>query len=303
MEKKVVKIRVPASSANLGPGFDSLGVALNLYSYLTAEITQYDMLEIIITGSHAGADIPLDKTNTVYEAIEYVHNKLGLPVKGLKLTMELNSPIARGLGSSATAIAAGVYIANELLSRPLTLQGMIDIATEIEGHPDNIVPTIVGGFVVSIMEGSKVIYSEAPFPPALKFIAVIPDFELLTSKAKSVIPKELSLSDAVFNLSRSALLTAAFATNNYNIIKYAIKDKMHQDYRATLIPGMKEVMGVGESMGALGCYLSGAGPTIGAIVHKDLDKVGSSMVKTWAEFGIKSQYKLLELDRQGIVLM
>ncbi len=303
MEKKVVKIRVPASSANLGPGFDSLGVALNLYSYLTAEITQYDMLEIIITGSHAGADIPLDKTNTVYEAIEYVHNKLGLPVKGLKLTMELNSPIARGLGSSATAIAAGVYIANELLSRPLTLQGMIDIATEIEGHPDNIVPTIVGGFVVSIMEGSKVIYSEAPFPPALKFIAVIPDFELLTSKAKSVVPKELSLSDAVFNLSRSALLTAAFATNNYNIIKYAIKDKMHQDYRATLIPGMKEVMGVGESMGALGCYLSGAGPTIGAIVHKDLDKVGSSMVKTWAEFGIKSQYKLLELDRQGIVLM
>jgi homoserine kinase len=303
MENKVVKIRVPASSANLGPGFDSLGVALNLYSYLTAEITQYDMLEIIITGSHAGADIPLDKTNTVYEAIEYVHNKLGLPVKGLKLTMELNSPIARGLGSSATAIAAGVYIANELLNRPLTLQGMIDIATEIEGHPDNIVPTIVGGFVVSIMEGSKVIYSEAPFPPALKFIAVIPDFELLTSKAKSVVPKELSLSDAVFNLSRSALLTAAFSTNNYNIIKYAIKDKMHQDYRATLIPGMKEVMGVGESMGALGCYLSGAGPTIGAIVHKDLDKVGSSMVKTWAEFGIKAQYKLLELDRQGIVLM
>lgn len=303
MDNKVVKIRVPASSANLGPGFDSLGVALNLYSYLTAEITQYDMLEIIITGSHAGSDIPLDKTNTVYEAIEYVHNKLGLPVKGLKLTMELNSPIARGLGSSATAIAAGVYIANELLSRPLTLQGMIDIATEIEGHPDNIVPTIVGGFVVSIMEGNKVIYSEAPFPPALKFIAVIPDFELLTSKAKSVIPKELSLSDTVFNLSRSALLTAAFATNNYNIIKYAIKDKVHQDYRATLIPGMKEVMGVGESMGALGCYLSGAGPTIGAIVHKDLDKVGSSMVKTWAEFGIKAQYKLLELDRQGIVLM
>lgn len=303
MEPKVVKVRVPASSANLGPGFDSLGVALNLYSYLTAEITTYDMLEIIITGQHSGSDIPLDKTNTVYAAIEYVHKKLGLKVEGLRLTMDLNSPIARGLGSSATAIASGVFIANELLDRPLTMQGMIDIANEIEGHPDNVVPTLIGGYVVSVMEGNSVVYVQSPFPPALKFIAVIPDFELLTSKAKAVVPKEFSISDTIYNLSRTALLTAAFATNDYKTIKYALKDKVHQNYRASLIPGMKEVMAVGETMGALGCYLSGAGPTICAIVHKDVDKVGASMVKTWSEFGITAQYRLLDVDRQGIVLM
>lgn len=295
----MIRIRVPASTANIGPGFDTLGLALNLYSYI--EIRELDSgVRIEVEGAEK-AKIPVDAENVVYKAAEAVFHQTGSRMKGLHFRMELNSPIARGLGSSATAIVGGIVAANELLGNPLPLQEMADLATRLEGHPDNVVPTLIGGFVASVVDEGKVYYQKVNLPPDLKVVAAIPDFELLTSEAKKVIPQTLPLKDAIFNVSRAGLLVSALQNNRLDLLKVAMKDKIHQDYRAALVPGMKDVLAAATEAGAYGVALSGAGPTLMAFTSDRGATIGQAMVETWKQAGITARYLVLEPDLQGTV--
>ena len=264
MAQRTVKVTVPATSANVGAGFDSLGLALSLYNEFT--FAAADRVRITPLD---GSRIPLGPNNLVYRSARAVYDQLGLPLKGLAITQTNAIPMARGLGSSSACIVAGILGANALLGDKLTAQQMLTLATAIEGHPDNVAPALLGGFVTSVYDEGQVYTVKKDIDPDLAFAAFVPDFRLLTAKARAVLPQMVSHKDAVYNLSRAALATAAFCEGSYALLRVATKDALHQQYRLPLIEGGDEVFDLAQDLGAAGVYVSGAGPTIMAVVHKD----------------------------------
>ncbi|MCI2036173.1 MAG: homoserine kinase [Oscillospiraceae bacterium] len=257
----MIRIQVPATSANLGSGFDSLGIALNLYNQIWME--EYDSVDI---SSKDDVEIPKDKSNLIYWAAEQLYSRCGRKLPGLKIVQLNNIPIARGLGSSSACIVAGISGANRLLGSPLNRQGLIDLAAEIEGHPDNTTPAIEGGLAASAIEAGRVYSVSVPVSEKIRFVLFIPPFELKTEKARSVLPKQYSREDAVYNLSRSALMTASLFSGRLENLRVAVQDRIHQPYRASLIDHLDDVFRMSYELGSLGTYVSGAGPTIISLV-------------------------------------
>jgi len=208
---KTVTVRVPATTANCGPGFDAVGIACTLYNQLALTITKSGGVQIKNLGE--GSDLlPTDETNITYQAIQSVFTKQGYTCPGLSLTMTNTIPLARGLGSSAAAIVAGLYAANEILGSPLTKAELLDMATAFEGHPDNVAPALYGGIAISAMNNAKVETLQLLPPRPLSLVVAVPAFFLATKTARQVLPKQVSLADAVFNVSRTALMVGALAT-------------------------------------------------------------------------------------------
>jgi homoserine kinase len=291
----MLKIRIPASTANLGSGFDSLGIALNLYNYI--EIGAAPGCDI---SSSDGSEIPAGEDNLIYLSAKKVYEKAGIPFRGLKIIEENNVPFARGLGSSSACIVGGVFGANEILGRPFTKDGLLDIAAEIEGHPDNVSPALLGGFTVNSMDGKSVRYVKAEIPENLVFAAFVPPFELKTADARAVMPKEVSLKDSVFNLSRSALITASFLSGKYENFKLGCEDKLHQPYRLPLIPGGKKIIEESYKKRALAAYISGAGSTMMAIFdcgNEKAEEIAKEILSS-AEFN-GWKYFILNADNSG----
>ena len=259
-----IKVSVPATSANIGSGFDALGLAVTLYNTVTFEES-----EVLDISSADGTRIPRGESNLVYRSARVVYDQLGIPMKGLRITQKNTIPMARGLGSSSACIVAGILGANALLGNKLTRRQMLTLATSIEGHPDNVAPAMLGGFVTSVIDEGQVYSVKKEIDTELAFAAFVPDFRLLTSKARAALPAMVSHKDAVYNLSRAALATAAFCDGNYALLGVATKDVLHQQYRLPLITGGDEVFELAQDLGALAVYISGAGPTIMAVVHKD----------------------------------
>ena len=259
-----IKVSVPATSANVGSGFDALGLAVTLYNTVTFE--ESDKLDI---SAADGTRIPRGESNLVYRSARVVYDQLGIPMKGLRITQKNTIPMARGLGSSSACIVAGILGANALLGNKLTRRQMLTLATSIEGHPDNVAPAMLGGFVTSVIDEGQIYSVKKEIDTELAFAAFVPDFRLLTSKARAALPAMVSHKDAVYNLSRAALATAAFCDGNYALLDVATKDVLHQQYRLPLITGGDEVFELAQDLGALAVYISGAGPTIMAVVHKD----------------------------------
>lgn len=261
----MIKVIVPATSANIGPGFDSLGIALDIYNtYIIEEIES----GLTIEGCE---DIYADESNLTYVAMQKCFEKVGYKPKGIKIVIESDVPVSRGLGSSATCIVGGLVAANELVGGKLSKDELLALATEMEGHPDNVAPAILGGMVVSVYE-DEVYYSKIDIDSGIKFLALIPDFKLSTKKSRSILPKVIPHSDAVFNVGRVALMVSALHNGEFDLLKVAGKDKLHQQYRGTLIEGYEEILETSEKLGAKGVFLSGAGPTIlVAIDDKDVD--------------------------------
>ena len=259
----MITVTVPATSANVGAGFDSLGLAVSMYNVFTFE--EADRIQITsVDGTH----IPTGSNNLVYRSARVVYDQLGIPMKGLRITQKNTIPMARGLGSSSACIVAGILGANALLGNKLTRRQMLTLATSIEGHPDNVAPAMLGGFVTSVIDEGQVYSVKKEIDTELAFAAFVPDFRLLTSKARAALPAMVSHKDAVYNLSRAALATA-FCDGNYALLDVATKDVLHQQYRLPLITGGDEVFELAQDLGALAVYISGAGPTIMAVVHKD----------------------------------
>jgi homoserine kinase len=299
-----VTVRVPATTANIGPGFDCLGAALTLYNQFTFSELPVDSsheLEITVKGINADR-VSRNADNMVVKAMETFYSKLNRPIPKLKIDIEMDVPLARGLGSSATAIVGGLVGANELAGQPFSMQQIADLATEIEGHPDNVVPALLGGCRLSASgidrdwEVSQLSWHASVIP-----IVAIPAFELSTAAARQVLPATYSRSDVVFNMAHLGLLMQGLSTENPDWLKAALQDKVHQPYRKALIPNFDSVEAAAIAAGAYGVVISGAGPTILALSNlPSAQNVAQAMKQTGESVGIETLAIVLQLDTDGV---
>ena len=250
--------------------------------------------------------IPTDKTNIVYKAVELLYNSIGQTPSELKITIKSDIPIAKGLGSSASVIVGGLMAANELLGRPADEAALLSIATEVEGHPDNVTPAIVGGIVISSQEDDgRVVYRKLKWPSDWNIMVCVPDYELATDIARSVIPKEIPLKDAIFNLKRSAMFVQAVNSADEELMKLALTDKLHQPYRMKLVPGLSEIIeNLKHEEDVLGCVLSGAGPAVLVITKgHSQEKIKDIIRNTWLDLNVKSDIQVLKIEDTGSVIL
>lgn len=290
----MVTVKVPATSANLGAGFDSLGLAVTVYNEIHLE--ESDQLAIRPLD---GAPISTGETNLVYQTMKKLYEICGKKISGMKIGQLNGIPMSRGLGSSSACIVGGLLGANQLLGSPLSKQDLVNLAARIEGHPDNTTPAMLGGFVAAVFDGNEVHYVRQELHGDLKFAAVIPDFELKTSLARSVLPKEVSHKDAVFNLSHAALMGASLTTGSYHNLRVATDDRLHQHYRLGLIKGADTVMKLMQDEGAYCSYISGAGSTLMAMTPGNDAEFGNRLRIRLDEAGFPS-WKLLMLDADNV---
>ncbi|WP_293728328.1 homoserine kinase [uncultured Phascolarctobacterium sp.] len=299
---KKVTIQVPATSANCGPGFDTLGLACTLYNEVTYEITDTKGFQLCVTGEGADYLKPFGR-NLAFASFLRVWNKAaGGQRIGLKVTMHNRIPMSRGLGSSSSAIVAGLYAANCLCGNYYNKDELLGIATDIEGHPDNVAPAIYGGFTISYMDNGKAHSLRLQPAKPLKFIAVVPDSKLPTVQARQAIPANIAHKDAVFNTSRASLLVGALLSGNYQYLGAALEDKLHQPYRAHLIPGLREVFAAAKEAGAYNAIISGAGSTVMAYAAPEADcqAIAEAMKCAFAAQGEHCAYHILDLDTDGV---
>jgi len=291
------KIKVPATSANMGPGFDSLGIALNIYNTFHAEEIENGLK---ITGCSPRYK---DENNLVIKSMRKCFDEIGYKAKGIELNMNCRIPISRGLGSSAACIVGGVIAANEIAGVKLSKEDILRIAAEIEGHPDNISPAIFGGMTISVKEGEKVYSEKINIGRNISFCAIIPDFKLSTDKSRGVLPKEIPFVDAVFNVGRAALLITALQRGKADLIKIGCRDRLHQDYRGFLINNYNEITEKCSELDSLGVFLSGAGPTIMSIINKKDVNFTESLQAYLDTLKDKWEVKKLKIDYKGAAVI
>ncbi len=252
----MVSVRVPATSANLGPGFDCLGLALDLYARCDFELLPRGLEITGCREEDAGED------NLVYQAYVHTLKAFGLDAPGLRLHIDSDIPLSRGLGSSAACVVGGILGAAALHGLSLSDGETLKLASQLEGHPDNAAPAIYGGLRVSLTEDGRALSLPCAVHPGLRFLALVPDFELRTADARAALPQSVPLKDAVYNLSRTAFLLKALEAGDPELIRLAARDRLHQDARFRLIPGAAALKERMEESGAAACCLSGAGPTM-----------------------------------------
>lgn len=291
----MIKLQIPATSANLGAGFDALGLALSFYN--TAEMEENDHLDI---RSLDDTPIPENERNLIYISAKDLYEVCGRELRGLTLRQTNAIPMARGLGSSSACIIAGLVGANKMLGEPLTKDDLVDLAAQIEGHPDNTAPALLGGIVTAVFDGRKVHWVKQEVYTRLKFAAIIPDFELKTEKARACLPKEVTHKDAVYNLSRAALFSASLLTGKFENLRTAVDDRLHQPYRMELIPGVREVFDIAYTHGAYAAYISGAGPTVMAIADESNTFFAGKLQFSLENAGLGSwRVHELSIDNEG----
>ena len=264
--RQSVTVRVPASSANCGPGFDCIGLAVDLWTEVT--VSRADTFEITAEGDGA-EDMPKDESNYIVTGVKAAYDTAEKPMPPLKYHIISRIPYARGLGSSSAAIVAGIIAGLVLAGHRLPVWGsesLLQIAASIEGHPDNVAPVIYGGFQIGIHNGTRWITERVPTPPGLQLVMFIPDFIGKTSAARGLLKDTVLRADASFNIGRVAFLVHALSVGNLDNLKWGVQDKMHQPQRAAAIyPHLYPMIKAAEEAGACCAYLSGAGPTVMAM--------------------------------------
>lgn len=301
MPNETIKVKVPATTANMGPGFDCLGMALELYNEIHMRLAP-GKISIQIEGEGA-EDIKRDENNIVWRAAQRVFQEVGFNNPGLWIRLINQIPTSRGLGSSAAAIVGGLVAANQLIGGKLTQDRLLALATELEGHPDNVAPALLGGVVISVLAEGEVHYLKIMPPEGLNTVVAIPDFKLSTHAARDVLPQKVSLKDAIFNLSRVALLVGALCEKRLDLLYIAGQDTLHQPYRSSLVPGMQEVIQAASQAGALNVTLSGAGPTVLALTNSGSEEIGRSMEQAFENAGTSCQIKLLRPAVEGTKIL
>ena len=293
---------VPATTANLGPGFDCLGAALDLNNRFAMRRIEGggERFELIIEGTE-GSHLRGGPENLVYRAAQRVWKAAGLEPVALEARVRLAVPPARGLGSSATAIVAGLMGANALVGEPLSKEKLLELAIDIEGHPDNVVPSLLGGLCMTAKAASqrwRVVRCE--WTPSVKAVVAIPSIRLSTSEARRAMPKAIPVGDAVVNLGALTLLLQGLRTGNGDLISDGMHDRLHEPYRWRLIKGGDQVKQAAMDAGAWGCAISGAGPSILALCEEDKGPaVSRAMVKAWEAAGVASRAPVLNLQTSG----
>ncbi len=291
----MIKVQIPATSANIGAGFDSLGLAVSMYNYVNLE--EQDSIEIVALD---GVPIPTDESNLVYQCVKYIYDLCDKPLKGIRIEQINNIPMACGLGSSSACIVGGLVGANAMLGNPLRTSDLVNIAATMEGHPDNSTPALLGGLVTAVLENGKVYYVKQEIAEDLRFVTIIPDFELKTKFAREALPKEIPHKDGVFNLSRAALMSVSLYSRNYQNLRIAADDRLHQPYRLSLINGAHDVLEMSYKHGAYASYISGAGSTLMSIISSGNFEFEGIVREYLQENGLDGwKVNVLSIDNEG----
>jgi len=293
-----VRVRVPASTANLGPGFDCLGLALGLYNTVEMTALESEGLEIEIDGE--GADrLSTKSNNLIARAADSVWDAVGQRPTGLHIKASNGVPLGSGLGSSAAAVVGGLVAANALVGGPLSRSDLLRHATRIEGHPDNAAAAIFGGLTMVSVEGEELMHASLDVPP-LKVAIALPNLRLSTAEAREALPKSVPLKDAVFNIGRTAFVIRALQTGDYEMLGFAMTDKLHQPYRRKLIPGFDAAVAAARAAGAAAVALSGAGPGLAAFAPDHHWEIATAMKAAFESKGLTCRTFVLPVDRQGV---
>lgn len=305
-----VSVKVPATSANIGPGFDCLGIALPIYNTVTIDETVLPGtgVEINILSQDDNFDdliidhIPTDETSIVYKAVELLYNSIGQTPSELKININTTIPVTRGLGSSAAVIVGALIAANHLLGEPADESAILSIATEIEGHPDNVTPAVVGGLVLSSLEeDGSILYRKLNWPEEWAITVCIPDVELATEISRSVLPESVPIQDAVYNTKRMGMFIEALNSADAELMKIALSDKLHQPYRAKLVPWMSDINeAIKHDEDIFGCVLSGAGSSVLVISKQSAaDKARNKINEVMTNLNVKAEIKTLKVENNG----
>ena len=292
----MISVRVPATSANLGPGYDAVGLALTLSMRISLDRAPAPLVEVHGTGSDL---IPTGPEHPAYRAALFVADEVGEPDVHFHLVQQNDIPPARGLGGSAAALVGGAVAANDLLGRPMAAPDLLNLVCELDGHPDNAAPALLGGLVIGTLtpEGVNAVRLE---PKDLKAVVAVPDFEVSTTAARRALPEQIPHRDAVFNVGRSGLLLGALATGQYGLLRVAMQDKLHQPYRSHLIPGLEDVIEAAHENGAYGASLSGSGPTVIAFAPEDRSKeIVVAMRAAFEAKNVETKAWVLDVDLAG----
>jgi homoserine kinase len=297
------EVRVPASTSNLGAGFDCFGLALRLYLTVRARVMSgaREACRVRACGSEGAGVLPLDEGNLIYRAMCWTAERLDQELPPMRLAVRNEIPVGRGLGSSAAAIVAGIKLSSLLCGRELDAKTLLAYATELEGHPDNAAPAIYGGWAVTCCgEDGRVLAVRRSWPGDIKILIVSPDAALDTKRARAALPRMVSHADAVYNLQRAALFTVAIEAREYSVLWEAMRDRLHQERRADLLPGLREALETPRQPGLLGVALSGAGPSVLALVQDNFDRIGASIADCFHRRGLRTDMRLLKVDEAGL---
>lgn len=297
-----IEVRLPASTSNLGPGFDCFGLALKLYLTVRAT-TAPDSSEpcrVTTTGAPENDALPRNSVNLIYRAMSFAARRESASLPPVDLQVHNEIPLASGLGSSAAAIVAGIKLGGLITGREIPDRTIQNYATEFEGHPDNVAASLFGGFVAScVRSDGTVISTKFSWPDRIRVVVVSPHSQLPTHVARAALPRTVTRADAVHNLQRTALFTAALAQQHYDLFWEAMRDRLHQPQRESLVPGLAEALALPRMDGLLGIALSGAGPSIVALVDDNEREIGARVANCFRGHKIESTVRILEVDNEG----
>jgi homoserine kinase len=301
MSPQRVRVYVPATTANLGPGFDALGLALNLWNETEFISTQNGTISLDIQGEGV-EKLPRDATNAIAQAALQVYHLAGKPCDGLHIHCINRVPLGSGLGSSSAAMVTGLLGANALLGNPFSNTEILKLAIENEGHPDNVAPAMLGGLVASIIHEDEVISLRLPASArreTIRITVVLPDFDFPTQQARAILPKQIDRKDAIYNISRAVLVTEALRTGDLDLLGKAMTDALHQPYRLPLIPGAQAAMEAARRSGAAAVALSGAGPSLIAFSNGREEAIGMAMKEAFEQAGLHARIFYLRVSERG----
>jgi homoserine kinase len=294
------RILVPATTANLGPGFDCLGMALSLYNEV--EVTPLDAppdsTDIVEIEGEGASELPRDDRNMIVYGMHRIFARAGVNPRPFRLRTINHIPMMSGLGSSSAAIVGGLIAGNELIQHPFTRDDLLTLATEMEGHPDNVGPALLGGLIVAVATASMPVITQVDVPP-LQAVVVTPDFRVATDEARRILPPMLSRHDAIFNIGRAALVVQALSRGDFDLLGRAMDDRLHQPYRKHLIKGYDDVVSAAKEAGASAVVISGSGPTLLAFAPDRHKAIAHEMRQAFAVHEINSRAWVLEIDRLG----
>ncbi len=295
-----VKVKVPASTSNLGSGFDTFGLALNIY--LTVEMSLTDNLRITYSGE-GEKDVPLDTTNLIYKAAANAYEKAGTDLPPMAICIENPIPLCRGLGSSGAAIIAGLSGANKLLKNRFANAEILNMANEIEGHPENAAASLYGGLTINCINNGDVISKKVEISNPLKAVLFIPETSVSTEKAREVLPILVSYEEAIYNVQRSALLSHALIYGDYVSLKTAMQDQLHQPFRKQLLPGYNEFEEIAYENGALGVCISGSGSTLLCFTEDNENALQEKWRNLAEEKEIAGIVVVADVDNKGVAIL
>jgi homoserine kinase len=306
MNTNCFEVCLPASTSNLGPGFDCFGLALKLYLTVRCTVASKtkEACRVRTTGAKENRALPRNASNLIYRATAFAARRQQIELPPLDMIVHNEIPLASGLGSSAAAIVAGIKLAGLISGRELNDETIRNYATEFEGHPDNVTATLLGGFVASCVKSDgTVVTAKFDWPAEIRAVVVSPRSQLPTHVARAALPRSITRADAVHNLQRTAVFISALAQQRYELFWEAMRDRLHQPRRESLVPGLAEALALPQMPGLLGVALSGAGPSIVALVDANEKQIGNRIASCFRAQQIQSSVRVLDVDNEGCRVM